>query len=271
MVLLVIFFVVCLSHRLINGPSYDVGVDELHMDTKTFSIYFISYLCLNSIVFGFVENILAEFGHFPPDPPENFAVVANFITQSIMLILIYNLGFVRQIFKEETKKASRKIESIAGSILYNFGITFPITFIASLSWNGILSILRTYGVHIDYDAQVSVEMLTQIDNIYCMVIFIITVVVVVPVVEEVLFRGMVYKFLKMRTHATIANVVTAFIFAALHFNIMAFLPLFVLSICLARIYEHHADIRESILTHALFNLFNVVQILSGLMCNGKIN
>ena len=84
---------------------------------------------------------------------------------------------------------------------------------------------------------------------------------VAPIVEELVFRGYVYRVLKFRSNNSVACVVTAIIFALLHFNVSAFIPLFVFSMCLIKAYEDSSDIREPIVMHSLFNTVGVIGAL----------
>jgi membrane protease YdiL (CAAX protease family) len=75
----------------------------------------------------------------------------------------------------------------------------------------------------------------------------------VPVIEEIIFRGCLYRFLKARNSIVVAQLVSAALFALLHDNLNSFLPLVFIGFILARIYEASGSIYKTIFFHALFN------------------
>lgn len=81
-------------------------------------------------------------------------------------------------------------------------------------------------------------------------------IVLAPVVEELLFRGVLYPAIKQNGYPRAAWLGTSFIFALTHANTMTFLSLFVLSLLLIWLYERTANLLAPILTHSLFNAVN---------------
>ena len=77
--------------------------------------------------------------------------------------------------------------------------------------------------------------------------------VVAPVFEELLFRGFLYGVAKKFGGQLSALAVTGMLFAAIHIDLSAFLPLFVLSGCLTIAYERSGTLWVPILMHATFN------------------
>ena len=77
--------------------------------------------------------------------------------------------------------------------------------------------------------------------------------VVAPVFEEFIFRGYFYGVLRRYFGAFPALVLTSALFASIHLNGPAFLPLFVLAGCLTLAYEASGSLFTSMLMHASFN------------------
>jgi membrane protease YdiL (CAAX protease family) len=86
-------------------------------------------------------------------------------------------------------------------------------------------------------------------------------VIFAPIVEEILFRGFLYKALKCSLYPFAANVVSAVIFAMFHLNLPLFFGLCFVGFCLARVYERSGDIREPIIVHSIFNGIAVIYIM----------
>jgi uncharacterized protein len=96
---------------------------------------------------------------------------------------------------------------------------------------------------------------------------ILCVVLIVPVVEELLFRGFLQNWLKESMKTKYAILLTSLIFSMFHFspsqevgNIELIVSLFVLSCFLGFIYERQKSLWASISMHGLFNAISIVLI-----------
>jgi membrane protease YdiL (CAAX protease family) len=81
-------------------------------------------------------------------------------------------------------------------------------------------------------------------------------IVLAPVVEEILFRAILYPFLKQHIRPWQAALFTCMIFAGIHLNLVTFLPLLFVGLVLVTLYEWTDTLIAPILTHALFNAVN---------------
>jgi len=86
-------------------------------------------------------------------------------------------------------------------------------------------------------------------------------VVVAPVTEELLFRGIMYPFIKKRGYPRLALCVTAVLFSALHLNLMTFIPLTFLGLVLAWLYDTTDNLLAPIFAHSLFNTANFLRVI----------
>ncbi len=88
-------------------------------------------------------------------------------------------------------------------------------------------------------------------------------VVVAPIVEEVLFRGLLYGALRRRHPRTFANLATSVAFAAIHGNLAALAPIFILGVVLAAVYERRGVLWDAIVIHAVFNSVSLTAMALG--------
>jgi membrane protease YdiL (CAAX protease family) len=88
--------------------------------------------------------------------------------------------------------------------------------------------------------------------------------VLAPVSEELLFRAGLYRFVRQKLGRTPALLISSLCFGALHGNWAGSLPLAVLGMLLAIVYEATGSIRVVIIAHGLFNLNTILIVLSGL-------
>jgi hypothetical protein len=89
----------------------------------------------------------------------------------------------------------------------------------------------------------------------------VSTILIAPVVEEMLFRGLLYHTIKRIGFPRIALWGTTLLFAAIHSNLLTFLPLFVLAVALTLLYEATDNLLSCILAHSLFNAANFVTLL----------
>ena len=83
-------------------------------------------------------------------------------------------------------------------------------------------------------------------------------VVLAPVAEEFIFRGMLYPFVKQLGWPRLAWVGVSFAFALIHDDTATFVPLFVLALALTWLYEKTDNLLAPITAHALFNATNLI-------------
>jgi len=86
-------------------------------------------------------------------------------------------------------------------------------------------------------------------------------VLLAPVAEEVLFRGILYPAIKQAGHPRLALWGTALLFAAIHMNLVTFVPLAVLALVLTGLYEWTNNLLAPITAHVLFNALNFGMLL----------
>ena len=63
---------------------------------------------------------------------------------------------------------------------------------------------------------------------------------------------------------------TSLMFALWHFNLLTFLPLTVIALVLAMLYERHDNLLAPIVAHATFNAGNFLLILTGIDLEGAV-
>jgi len=81
-----------------------------------------------------------------------------------------------------------------------------------------------------------------------------------PPAEEMLFRGLMYPFLKRAGFPHLALWLTTLLFAAVHWNLVSFMPLVLLALVLTWLYERTGNLLAPIAAHSLFNALNFVAL-----------
>jgi membrane protease YdiL (CAAX protease family) len=91
----------------------------------------------------------------------------------------------------------------------------------------------------------------------------IVATVVAPLSEELLFRAGLFRIFRRFLPRWGALLLSGALFAALHWNVVHFLPLTVLGVVFALAYEKSGSLVVPVVAHGLFNLNSIVNLLAG--------
>jgi len=111
------------------------------------------------------------------------------------------------------------------------------------------------------EEQVAVMLLANTRQWWMRVYLGVFAIVLAPVAEEFIFRGMLYPFIKQLGSPRFAFFGTSAIFALIHLDLGTLVPLFVLALALTWLYEKTDNLLAPIAAHALFNAANLVLLL----------
>ena len=106
--------------------------------------------------------------------------------------------------------------------------------------------------------QSAVEVLRSASEGAGLMAFVLITVVMAPLGEELLFRGVLYPAIKRAGFPRLALWGTSLLFATIHFNRPIFIPLLLLSLLLVWLYEYTDNFLAPLTAHALFNAANLV-------------
>lgn len=145
-----------------------------------------------------------------------------------------------------------------GRLVLLFASFLVVCAIVKQLWGALLDLLghevgRQPSVKFYFDAVERVDLLW-------MSLLVINAVCIAPVVEELLFRGVLHGFLSRKLGFYWAALLSSFAFAAVHLTPSVLLPIFVLGLLLSAIYERRGSLYENIFFHALFNAVTLAVI-----------
>jgi len=101
------------------------------------------------------------------------------------------------------------------------------------------------------------------------IILIVTVAIVAPIYEEIIFRGIILKGMAKKMNPTVAIVISALFFALVHFNIPQGINAFLLGLVIGTIYLKTESIYLSIFAHFVNNLLAITVSSVYMMIKGK--
>ena len=106
--------------------------------------------------------------------------------------------------------------------------------------------------------QRAVDLILNAKSIWLRAYLGVFAVVLAPVAEEFVFRGMLFPFVKQLGFPKIAWFGVSCLFALIHFNAPTFLPLFAFALAQTWLYDRTDNLLAPIASHALFNAANLV-------------
>ncbi|MGE9295709.1 MAG: CPBP family intramembrane glutamic endopeptidase [Puniceicoccales bacterium] len=234
-------------------PAWNTRWPEflLFLTGSAFLVIVLSSLATNATV-DWETNSVLEAWRMP---------VVGLVFQLTMLAIIV-VGFQPKTnfltFKINPRLAPKGEVFRAG--FHQFVISIPLVFVFAAGWEGLLKLANFLGFPVSLERQELLELFDFNQPIALTILLLVTAIVIAPVTEELLFRGVIYRFLKGRFSARSSAISSSLIFSAIHGYEMSFLPLFLLGMLLCRSYEKEHNILAPIFFHALFNA-NTIALL----------
>ena len=175
------------------------------------------------------------------------AIIVFFVFNELFILVM--LMYTGMYFREEINlfKTAKIIDSIIKFIIF-----IPLLFLISFIIQYVLPEYKQQEIVLNFKNTLLEDK-----------IILIHVLVIAPIVEEIIFRGYMYRILKSRTPIIFAMIISSTIFSLIHYNVLSYILLFVLSIFLTYIYERNGSIICPIIIHSLFNLMMCGLIIYG--------
>ncbi|HZR20981.1 MAG TPA: type II CAAX endopeptidase family protein [Verrucomicrobiae bacterium] len=212
---------------------------------------------------GFAFGVLAQ-PHSAEalKPSISFMVVAALSLQGATLILIPHFLQEQRLTWHEAFgfRHDRRRAFILGIIVAC--VFLPIGM--GLQWLSAQVMLHLPQLHLQPQEQESVQTLEMAVTWFNRLALGAITVVLAPAAEEMLFRGILYPAIKQAGFPRLACWGTALLFAAVHQNLVTFVPLTVLALALIWLYERTDNLWAPITAHAMFNAMNFVILYSTL-------
>ena len=139
-----------------------------------------------------------------------------------------------------------------GIALKQYGILIVLSIVTAIGLNNVLMLLNLAKYSPRYQ---------EAANILYAPPFIQQVLytgILMPMLEELLFRGLVFRVLKKWISFPVAMVISAVLFALYHGNLVQFVYAFFCGLLLAFIYEKYGSLLAPILSHMTMNLVAII-------------
>ena len=254
LVLFVIFLglvvdIILVSFKLKKGPlefrTYDPGV-------VSWSIWDVAKVVVLFLFFGYmaimVESVLAKI--FPVLRNDNFRMMANTSVLDTLTIVFIFYFTIRQ-YGSKLASLGVSLENFSRNVFYGaagYVATVPLLVVSLIVIAAIASLIK-YSP----PPQPVVEIFLKEKNTPFLIYASVFAALAGPIVEEIFFRGFMYNALKKSMGVLLAMCATAAIFAALHTNMVGFIPIMILGILLTYLYEKTGTLVASITVHVMHN------------------
>ncbi|HBO87188.1 MAG TPA: hypothetical protein DD620_00360 [Verrucomicrobia bacterium] len=184
----------------------------------------------------------------------------------VRLILTYIMYILigAQIIHTRQTHSSNKSFGLAKSNLpqLRWAIPLYLAFLPLLALVAILNKICFSGIlHIEIEHQAITQHMNELTETLHR-IYIATAILIAPLYEEILFRGILFPKIIQKTGLINALIITSLLFAALHFHIPALLPLFALSTLLSLVYWWSGSLWNCIVIHMLFNAGSIAFLIA---------
>ena len=214
--------------------------------------FLIKLLLLNFLGLAITLTFACVFFKNPRDYTLELLCLSNLIT----FILIY---YFTKSFKNLLTKQSFKL------------ISLKTTFYISLLGIGFSILLLTLIFYLDVFFPSYREISKQILTLNNSIINLICSIILIPIFEEIMFRGIIFNFFRKNYSLTFSIIFQALIFGVFHGNSLQVIYTFIGGIALALIYIYCDSILGNILLHIIFNLCGSIIIPKLLFINETIN
>lgn len=241
-----------------SRPSYPNPPIRLTHLISVFAIYFGYLFVLPLFLFRMIQS-----------PTVNELMTLQFFIVIAMFLTL--LFYIRTEGRGSLTVAIKNPES-KSSIATDLGVGIAVWFVA-FPWVAVVSQICDFVLEAFYNfksyEQVAVRYLKDnLESPVQMALALISIVILAPIVEELLFRGTLQQFLKRYFSVRTSIIIASAIFACFHFsatqglgNFSLIPSLFTFACFLGYTYERQGSIYASIALHLTFNLASSFQII----------
>ena len=185
-------------------------------------------------------------------PPSTGQIVVSALTfQLITIGLVWRFLREHKIGWTGGFGLRRNIPKAIGLGALAVGLFLPI---GSVIMGFVVTVMEKIGI--EPSLQLAMQALKNSSSATELVAMGIVTILLAPIAEESLFRGVLYPMIKQHGFPRAALWGTSVLFALIHFNVAIFVPLLLLALLLVWLYEKTDNLLAPIAAHATFNAVN---------------
>lgn len=232
-----------------------LGVKPWRLDAL---LLLVAGILLSGSVGGLLYHLLAALHLVDPDDRFYQFLVG---TVSLHVVAVFMIAFFLREHELSWKDAfdlgCRGVGKVVGLAALVGLVALPVTWLLNH-----LSFRFLSQFHVEPPIQPAVETFRATVSVAQQAVFGFVTVLVAPVVEELLFRGIFYTALRRYARRALALWGVSMLFAAIHQSDVTFVPLTFLAVMLTLLYEETGTLLAPIMVHGIFNLTNFCWLLA---------
>ncbi len=221
------------------------------LDVIKFTIMFYAF----AYVFMLSEAALLQ--KFPLLDNKNFRFIFNATVIDIVGI-IFVLNFVKFIYRQRLSAIGITLKNFFKNVFYGIAgylAIIPILFITMMITAVIITIFKYRP-----PVQPIVDILLKEQKIPLLIYSSLFAAIAGPIMEEIFFRGFMYNAIKKHIGVFWGIIITSSVFSFLHAHVVGFMPIMILGILLAYLYEKTGSLVPSITVHITHNLASLFMV-----------
>lgn len=199
-----------------------------------FGVVYLSMMIISSSSCGGAGNLDDSMNGY-------FAIVTSV---ALVIIIIVEYIFFRNDFVTQSKDNIKKPAYLAALIILGAALSHGL--------NLLISLFNINGIFDSYEA-VNNEIFAP-----GIVFVIIRALILAPIAEELVFRGLVFRRMKEYTSFWPSAIVSAALFGLYHMNLAQGIFAFLFGLVLAAMYDRYQNLLAPILMHFAANLLSVI-------------
>lgn len=206
------------------------------------------------LFFGYLilimEALMAPIFPFIRTRQRMVSIANTTILDLIGVSMIFYFAILR--YRHNIKDLGLSLKNLLKNIFYGvFGyISLTPVLLAAL----LMTIIFVNLFRYEPTPQPILELFLEEEKLPILIYLSIFVSIAGPVVEEIFFRSFLYNAIKKESNVKWAILISAILFSFLHGHVVGFLPILILGIFLAYLYEKTGSLIPSITVHIIHNL-----------------
>lgn len=220
------------------------------------SIFFVSQAIAIVVIIGYIAFFVTDGLESSETFIENNSLVVNLVAGAVVAIV---MSFLSYKFIQRSKQESSPFKTLMldkfpnPSQIVDIFLTFGVYFLTTAFVSVVLNYLN--AVDVGQSQQLGID---QPGNVLELVIIFVSLVVLPPISEEILFRGYLFSKISKNASYAVSVALTSILFGVAHLeygnlNWIAAIDTMVFSGFLVYISQKHKSLYSSILLHAIKN------------------
>lgn len=257
---LLIMAVICLG-LLIDTLLLMLRSEKKEIDIRTYSppgpvrwnLWDVAKVVILFLFFGYMLIMIESFlvFIFPLVRDNNFRMILNSSILDVLAV-VFIIYFSVGEYKERLEALGLSLKNFVKNVFYGivgYLATVPVLMAVVISTAIIVTVFKYTPPQ-----QAVVQLFMKEENVRFLIFTSFFASIAGPIIEELFFRGFMYNALKKKMPVLWAMVLSAAAFAVLHAHAVGFLPILVIGMLLAYLYEKTGTIVSSVTVHILHNM-----------------